>query len=169
MSTSDVYFGDTGGDIYNKGAWVLHSLRWLLQDEKFFVVLRRMAYPDPELEQTTDGSACRFSDTDEFLAIAEKYGEMDLDWFFDVYLRQPGLPKLEQKQTGGKLQLTWEVPGDLPFPMPVEVRVDGELFRVEMKKGKGKLDVGQAKEVLVDPNAWLLKEEERAGRRKRER
>ena len=161
MSTAEVYFGATGGDIYNKGAWVLHSLRWLVGDEKFFVALRRMAYPDPALENLRDGSACRFSDTEEIRAIAEKYGEQQLGWFFDVYLRQPALPTLEHELKNGKLKLEWIVPDGLPFPMPVEVRIDGELRRIDMKKGKATVDVGRSEDVVVDPNAWLLKTEVR--------
>ena len=166
MSTAEVYFGATAGDIYNKGAWVLHTLRWLVGDEDFFVALRRMAYPDPELEKTTDGRACRFSDTDEILAIAEQHTGQELDWFFELYLRQPALPELEEKLSGGTLTLEWKTPDDLPFPMPVEISVDGELRRVEMKKGKAKVKVGKAEEVIVDPNAWLLKKEEKALRRR---
>lgn len=166
MSTAEVYFGATGGDIYNKGAWILHTLRWLLEDEKFFVALRRMAYPDPAKEKSTDGSACRFSDTEEIRAIAEKHGEMDLEWFFELYLRQPELPELEESLKSGTLSLEWKTPNKLPFPMPVEVSVDGSLHRVEMKGGKGKLKVGRAKDVIVDPNAWLLKKEVKAMRRK---
>jgi len=169
MSTADVYFGATGGDIYNKGAWVLHTLRWLVGDEHFFVALRRMAYPDPALEKTTDGSACRFSDTDELLAIAEEHTGRELDWFFELYLRQPALPELEEKLSGGTLRLEWKTPDDLPFPMPVEVSLDGELHRVEMKKGKGLLKTNGAEEVVVDPNAWLLKKEDKAMRRRPQR
>ena len=36
----------------------------------------------------------------------------------------------EQVLRGGIL--TWVVPDDLPFPMPVEVEVGGERHRVEM-------------------------------------
>src|SRR5690606_23767023 len=48
-------------DIYPEGGYVLHTLRYLLGDEAFFLVLRRMAYPDPALEGTSVGCrACRF-------------------------------------------------------------------------------------------------------------
>jgi len=155
MDTAAVYFGGQGGDIYYKGAWVLHTLRFLVGDEKFFLALRRMAYPDPALEKTNDGSACRFADTEEIRAIAEEHTGMDLAWFFEVYLRQPALPELVVKRRGSKLTLAWEVPDDLPFPMPVEVRVGDELVRVELPEGEAELDVGKA-EIEVDPHRWLL-------------
>ncbi len=166
MSTADVYFGATGGDIYNKGAWVLHTLRWVVGDEDFFVALRRMAYPDPTLEGTTDGSACRFSDTEEIRAIAETHTKQDLKWFFELYLRQPAIPKLEQTMEGGVLTLRWVVPEGLSCPMPLEVEIDGERTRLAMKDGSGNIDVPEGASVVIDPDGWILKEEERAGRRR---
>ncbi|MEQ1894934.1 MAG: M1 family metallopeptidase, partial [Planctomycetota bacterium] len=106
-STAEMYFGDKegapGADIYYKGSWALHSLRWLVGDEEFLRALRRMAYPDPTLEQKTDGSACRFATTEEILASAAQECGLELDWFFEVYLRQPKLPELAWKEQGGKL------------------------------------------------------------------
>ncbi|MDH3530328.1 MAG: M1 family metallopeptidase, partial [Acidobacteriota bacterium] len=43
------------GDIYGKGASVLHTLRYLIGDSAFFRSLRRMAYPAKSLESVTDG------------------------------------------------------------------------------------------------------------------
>lgn len=161
--TSDsIYFSKTGsdapgGDIYFKGSWVCHSLRWLLGDETFFKVLRRWAYPDPELEKTTDGSAVRFSDTDELLAIAEEVSGRKLGWFFEVYLRRGPLPVLVVERDGGTLSLRWEAPDALPFPMPVEVMVGGEARRVPMEGGQATLEVGEA-EVEVDPELRVLRD-----------
>ena len=47
--------GGPGQDIYFKGAWVLHTLRYLIGDDAFFRALRRMAYPRKEMESYTDG------------------------------------------------------------------------------------------------------------------
>lgn len=156
LSSAQVYFGDQAGDIYNKGAWVLHSLRWLVGDYDFFIFLRRVVYPWQELENTSDGSACRFTDTEEIRNLAEKYSRRDLGWFFDIYLRQPALPELISELEEGLLTLTWKVPGERPFPMPVEVRVGDRLRRVDMSRGTGRVLVGE-KEYEVDPNRWLLK------------
>jgi len=162
-STRDMYFGDRpdspGSDIYNKGCWILHTLRWTVGDDAFFPILRRMAYPDPELENRTDGSACRFATTDELLAIAEELSGQDLDWFFEVYLRQPKLPKLESKQKGDTLYLEWETPNDLPFPMPVQVQAGDLMMRVEVPEKGAKVDLHDADYVKVDPWNWLLKDE----------
>ena len=161
--TSDsIYFSKTGtdapgGDIYFKGSWVCHSLRWLLGDETFFKVLRRWAYPNPELETTTDGSAVRFSDTDELIAIAEQVSGRELGWFFEVYLRRGPLPVLVVERDGAELELRWEAPDGLPFPMPVEITVAGEARRVPMEGGEATLEVGEA-EVEVDPDLRVLRD-----------
>ncbi|MEM9381405.1 MAG: M1 family aminopeptidase [Planctomycetota bacterium] len=161
-TTDSIYFSQAGsdapgGDIYFKGSWVCHSLRWLLGDETFFRVLRRWAYPDPELEKTADGSAVRFADTDELIRIAEEVAERDLRWFFDVYVRRAALPELTSRTEGGVLHLEWSAPDDLPFPMPIEVVIDGTARRVPMKDGKVSFEVGDA-EVEIDPGHKLLRE-----------
>ncbi len=159
-TTDSIYFAQSGedapgGDIYYKGSWVCHSLRWCLGDETFFKVLRRWAYPDPALEKTTDGSATRFATTEELQAIAEKVSGKELGWFFDVYLRRGPLPKLVEERDGGTLRLSWEAPDGLPFPMPVEIVVDGQARRVEVPDGGATVDVGGAK-VKVDPRRQML-------------
>ena len=160
-TTDSIYFAQTGGDapggdIYFKGSWVCHSLRWALGDEAFFEVLRRWAYPEPALEEVTDGSHCRLVTTDELIGIAERVTERELDWFFDVYVKSAPLPRLEESLEGGVLTLRWDAPGDGPFPMPVEVFVDGEARRVEMPGGEATVEVGDA-EVAVDPDLRVLR------------
>jgi aminopeptidase N len=159
-STAEMYFGDVpgspGGDIYSKGAWIVHSLRWALGDEPFFRVLRRSAYPDPALEASTDGRACRFATTDELLGIAESVSGRELDWFFEVYLRQPALPELVARKEGETLHLEWRAPGGRPFPMPVEVQLGAEHVRVECPDGKGTLHVGAGVTYAVDPRERVL-------------
>jgi aminopeptidase N len=145
------------GDIYGKGACVMHSLRWLLGDAKFFVALRRMAYPDPALERVTDGSQIRFSDTEEIRAITEKVAGVDLAWFFEAYLRRAALPELVVKQTEAALELSWKTPDDLPFPMPLPVSVDGAMQRVEMPGGRASLPLNAGAKVEVDPEGWVLR------------
>ena len=159
-TTDSIYFAQDGsdapgGDIYFKGSWVCHSLRWYLGDETFFKVLRRWAYPDPALEGTTDGSATRFATTDEIESIAEEVSGEELGWFFDVYVRRGPLPKLVENREGEVLSLTWETLENLPFPMPVPITVNGEPRRIEMGAEGATVEVGGA-EVEVDPRRLLL-------------
>ncbi len=148
-------------DVYFKGSWVLHTLRWAVGDDaKFFRALRRMAYPDPALESTTDGSACRFETTDGILAIAEEHTGLELDGFFEVYLRQPKLPRLHRERRGDELLLEWELPVDVVFEVAVPVRVGTELRRIPMPGGRATVAVPRGVDVAIDPDQRLLLERE---------
>jgi aminopeptidase N len=144
------------GDIYGKGALILHSLRYLIGDDAFFRSLRRMAYPTKEMEKVTDGRQERLVNTDDFLTIAEAESKMELDWFFELYLRQPKLPKLIAETQGDRLDLRWDTPNAMPFPMPIDVVVSGKTQRVEMKDGRASVAYTGAVPT-VDPNGWVLK------------
>ena len=150
-----IYFENGGSnDIYFKGAWVLHTLRWLLGDDRFFQCLRRFCYPTEAARKATDGSQCRLVDTDDFVALCSEIEGRDLGWFFEVYVRQPQLPRLRQDWQGGVLSLQWEVPDGLPFELPVPVRSGDKTVRVPMPGGKGELKTG--KEYEVDPDQRVL-------------
>jgi aminopeptidase N len=159
MDSQQIYFADGGhnNDIYFKGSWVVHTLRWQLGDEKFFQCLRRFCYPTPESEKVTDGSQVRLVDTEDFVKLSSKIAGSDLAWFFEVYLRQPKLPKLEQEVKDGVLQLHWVVPEGLTFSVPVPVKVGDKTERVAMQEGKGTLKVGTRK-FEIDPDWQLLME-----------
>jgi aminopeptidase N len=144
------------GDIYGKGAYILHTLRYLIGDKAFFNALRHMAYPNKQMETFTDGRQERLVNTDDFLTIAEQDSGKKLDWFFELYLRQPKLPRLVTETSGNTLDLRWETPNNLPFPMPIDVEVNGKIQRVEMKDGKASIKfTGTAP--VVDPKGWVLK------------
>ncbi|MGB5014904.1 MAG: M1 family aminopeptidase, partial [Pyrinomonadaceae bacterium] len=152
---------DSDGDIYGKGAYFLHTLRYLIGDKAFFAALRHMAYPTKELESYTDGRQERLVNTDDFLTIAEKDSGMELDWLFEMYLRQPKLPKLVTNipadcATNCPMLLRWETPNDMPFPMPIDVVINGKTERIEMKDGKGSVRYTGTPPV-VDPKGWVLR------------
>jgi aminopeptidase N len=153
LQAPDYIKGD--GDIYGKGAVVLHTLRYLIGDAAFFRALRRMAYPTKAMERITDGRQVRFVNTDDFLTIAEEESKMDLGWFFELYLRQPKLPKLDVDRKGDKLYLKWETPNDMPFPMPIDIEVNGKVQRVEIPAGAKPIEVvGTGK---IDPKGWVFR------------
>lgn len=142
--------------IYTKGAWVLHSLRYLIGDEAFFLSLRRMAYPHPAVEMLQNGKQCRFATTDDFRLIAEEASGMDLSWFFDVYLRQPQLPVLKTQVANNRLNLYWETPDDLPFAMPVDVRIDGTTRRLSVTQEGIELPLRPGQRPEIDPDNWVM-------------
>ena len=155
MAAPDYLTSD--GDIYGKGAAILHTLRYLIGEKPFFASLRRMAYPDPRMEKVTSGAQVHFATTDDFLHIAEKQSGTDLDWFFEVYLRQPKLPKLVTEKTNDHLTLHWDSPDGLPFPMPVEVKVGETTKRYELRTGTVTIPIAAGQNAVVDPDGWILK------------
>jgi aminopeptidase N len=158
MSEPDYVNSD--GDIYGKGAYFLHTLRYLIGDKAFFNALRHMAYPTKEMEKFTDGRQERLVNTDDFLTIAEADSGMKLDWLFEMYLRQPRLPRLATagsgSGSGGVMTLSWETPNNMPFPMPIDVVINGKAQRIEMKDGKATVTYTGAPPV-IDPDGWVLK------------
>ncbi len=148
-------------DIYFKGAWVLHTLRWVVGDDAFFRALRRMAYPDSALARTRDGRAVRFADTRDFQTIAEAESGRALDWFFDTYVHQAALPRLVVTHVRDTLTLAWKTERGGPFPVPVEVTVGDRTRVVELRDGTATLQVPAGAAVTIDPNGRLLFDLER--------
>ncbi|MDQ7039854.1 MAG: M1 family metallopeptidase [Rhodothermus sp.] len=162
-TTTEMYFADPGtgqtdNDIYYKGAWVLHTLRYLIGDDAFFQALRRMAYPDPFLERVADGRQCRFVTTDDFITLVEAITGQELAWFFEVYVRRAALPRLIVNREPDRLVLRWEAPDNLPFPMPVEVQLGEVRRRLPMPDGEAIVPLGELEaEPIVDPDHWILR------------
>ena len=72
--------------VYNKGAWLLHSLRQILGDEAFFALLRDYA-GDPEL---VHGTVLR----EDFIAAAGRAAGRDLGGFFAPWLETESVPEV---------------------------------------------------------------------------
>lgn len=156
-----VYEEDKGGagqDIYYKGAWVLHTLRYLIGDDNFFEVTRRIVYgrPDPR----PGNFKPRFGTTPEYIGIVRQVTGEDLQWFFDVYLYAAELPDLIEERAGDRLTLRWKAPGDRPFPLPLDVSIDGKVQKVPMPGGTATLTVPAAAHVVLDPDAHILRRAE---------
>ncbi|UIJ44025.1 M1 family metallopeptidase [Sphingomonas cannabina] len=149
--------GGPGGDIYNKGAWMLHTLRDLIGDKAFFEVTTRAVYgrPDPR----PGNFKPRFGSTAEYRRIVNEVTGKDYGWFFDVYLSEAALPDLVESRSGDALTLAWKTPGDRPFPMPVEVQIglDGPVKVVPMTGGSGTLAVPAGEHIIIDPAAKILR------------
>ena len=98
--------------------------------------------------------------TADFKAIAEAVSGKDLGWFFNAYLYQAELPKLVTVRDGQWLNLTWESGSDLPFAMPVEVKVGDSIEIAPMTEGAGRIDLGSATaHYLLDPENHILRDD----------
>ena len=160
MEVEQVYEKEVGPalDIYYKGSWIMHTLRHLIGDEAFFDTVKTLLYgtADPQPGQFTTV----YRNTDDFIRIVNERTGQDLNWFFDVYLYQASLPKLTQERTNNQLTLNWLTPQNLPFPMPVEVSVNGEITTLRLP-AQNTLAVNPKDVVIVDPNSKLLRYEAR--------
>lgn len=147
--------GGAGQDIYYKGSWILHTLRYLIGDQAFGDVTRLAVYgrTDPK----PGNFSPRYGSTKEYIDFVRQVTGKDYGWFFDVYMYRAGLPDLIETRSGDTLTLTWKAPGDLPFPMPIEVSVDGVVRRVAMPGGTATLPVPAGAHVVIDPQARVLR------------
>lgn len=144
------------GDVYGKGSLVIHTLRQLIGDKLFFEAVRREVYgrPDPRPGNFT----ARFGSTREFIDIVNQVTGKDYSWFFNVYLYQAALPKLASRFENGTLRLIWQTPNDLPFPMPVEVRVGYHIETIAMTDNKGELRLSSPTDITIDPASKVLRQ-----------
>jgi len=149
--------------VYEKGALVLHALRYVLGDETFFEVLR-------EYVRTY---AFTPSTVDDFRRLAAERAGENLDWFFDEWLDRPGCPHIELADVTvepGDGEGVWTVVVSLAQPahlsrMPIDVVVlgdDGRARRVrtalDRKAHTVKIEVAfPVKRVVLDPDDWVLR------------
>lgn len=165
----EVYFGRTDAtdqDVYFKGAWFLHTLRWAFRarhgaeegDAAFFRALRHITYPDPSLEADTTCAACRFVTTRDVRNAFEAFYGDDLGDAFRLYLEQPTLPRLVADVRDDVLRLRWVTPPGYPLALPVEVALGAERMVVPMEDGTGSIPL-RGRPFTIDPDDWLLVEE----------
>jgi len=157
--TEEQVYSETEGpgqDIYNKGALMLHTLRQLIGDQAFFDSIRRLVYgrPDPR----PGNFSPRYASTDDYIAIVDQVSGRDLRWFFDVYLRDAALPRLDEQRVGDTLKLRWVTGHGKPFPMPIEVQVGDTVHTVPMHDGSGQLQVPAGSLLIVDPRSKVLRD-----------
>ena len=111
---------------YNKGAYLLHMLRWILGDDDFFDGLNAYVN-DPAL-------AYNFVKTDDLQAHLELSGDTSLTEFFDDWFYGEGWPNYDIKWSvdvncGDKLRVeitqTNSAGLDIFYEMPVPIRFSG--------------------------------------------
>jgi len=107
-------------DAYNKGAWIIHTLRNVIDDnELFFKTLKGFAVDNAK------GIVCTEDVRDYF---AEKTG-IDLTKFFDQYLFNRKIPILEYAQENGQFYYRW-VGAINEFDMPINLLVNKSEKRI---------------------------------------
>lgn len=107
------YFNFRDGDIYTKGAWILHTLRETIMDDSvFFDIIKSFATK----------YAYRNVTSDDFIALVNQKTGRNYNWFFAQYLHNRFIPELEYYKTGNVFYYTWnKTYTSAPFPLPVVV------------------------------------------------
>lgn len=152
--TSDEAFNP---DIYGKGGWTLHTLRYLVGEQVFWQATRELLYGTAESQTLPYPIAPRYRTTEEFISIVNRLSGKDYQWLFDVYLYQAPLPELKTVAKDGLITLSWQTPGNKPFPMPVPVVFQGKAQTLDFSKGPVVLK-GQLSELSIDPEMWILRQ-----------
>src|SRR5438270_6366059 len=154
----------------DKGAMILHMLRWVLGEDKYNKTMRDFA----------SEFAGKTASMDDFKTIAEKnYGDQ-LTWFFSQWLDSTGAPEFKVKYTTYRLggaaaqqpkeektpgfRVTGEISQDLDlFRMPVDLRIDTdgrtENKRVEVIGTNSPFTIetfGRPRRISVDPDHHVL-------------
>lgn len=155
----------------DKGAMILHMLRWVLGEDKYNKTMREFAAE----------YAGKSATTDDFREVAEKnYGDQ-LTWFFSQWLDSTGAPEFKVKYTtyrlGGAVALqnpkeektpgfrvTGEISQDLDlFRMPVDLRIDTdgktENKRIEVVGTNSPFSIetfGRPRRISIDPDHHVL-------------
>ncbi len=151
-----------GNEVYQKGAWVMHMLRGVLQDDDlFYAALRNYLSLHPY------GNA----HTTDLQAELEAYLGMDLEQFFQQWVYGVERPNYEWgwMMDGDDLLLRVDqVQTDTGlFEMPLhfraysasdsmDLRVDNDAWQQEFILPLGGFD---ADNLVLDPDLWLLKHE----------
>lgn len=144
---------------YQKGGWVLHMLRRLMGDEKFFAGVRDY------YRNHREGNAL----TDDFRRAMEGHAGRPLDWFFREWIYEPGFPAYDAAwhwdEASKRLRLrVRQTQAGTPFRMPLEVEFKhGDETRREIVEVSGREQTfdfqleRRPQAVALDPDEWVLK------------
>jgi aminopeptidase N len=144
-------------DIYGKGGWTLHTLRWLIGDELFWQVTRELLYGKTDTHDLHYPIAPRYRNTEDFISIVNKLTGEDYTWLFDVYLKQAALPELKQTRTQEKIVLKWQTPDNLAFPMPIAISINGKSAIYTTIDNQITLQVNKKDHINIDPQMKVLR------------
>jgi aminopeptidase N len=146
--------------VTDKGAMILHMLRWVVGENKFLKIMRDFATK----------YAGKSASTDDFRELSEKvYGEK-LTWFYSQWMDSTSAPEFKAKYTFYRLgnnkgfRIVGAITQDLDlFRMPVNLRIDTdgrtEEKRIEVVGTDSPFSVetfGRPRRITVDPENRVL-------------
>ncbi len=134
------------GDIYGKGAFFMHTLRYVMGDEVFFPTLKKLA-TDPKY---TYDNTVMTSDVEQLFSGA--YGK-SMKPLFQLFLYTTDKLEIHVRQTGDDKYLVKLL--NIDMPLPVDIVTDAGTQRVTIDK-KGSTITSKTP-VQVDPKVFYLK------------
>ncbi len=157
----DIFSPEFQSLVTDKGAMILHMLRWVLGDQKYDQTMRTFAAK----------YAGKSASLDDFRALAEQNYGQQLTWFFSQWLDSTGAPEFKTKYTiyrlgnGKGFRVVGQISQDLDlFRMPVELKIDTdgktENKRVEVVGTNSAFNIetyGKPRRIVVDPDDRVLK------------
>jgi aminopeptidase N len=105
------------GDIYNKGALLMHTMRMQLNDDELFFRTLKSAISQFRKQNIS---------TDQLVSYFDEQTDLNLVALFDIYLRYAEPPTLQYQYDSlqGKVAYRWEEALKAEFPLRVEMTVD---------------------------------------------
>jgi aminopeptidase N len=134
------------GDIYGKGAFFMHTLRYVMGNDKFFPALKKLA-TDP---QYTYDNTVVTADVEKLFSGA--YGK-SLQPLFQLFLYTTDKLEVHVKQTKENEYLVKLL--NLDISLPIDVQTDIGIQRIMVDK-KG-ATVTSNNQVIIDPKVFYLK------------
>ncbi len=145
--------------VYDKGAWVLHTLRYVIGDTAFFRLLRTYV-ADPRYRF---GNAT----TADFKNLAEQVSGQELDWFFEQWVYREGRPELRYAWKSQGTQLTLrlqQIQAGESYRLPLELAAiaGADTFRFTFQHDGGCQEYAfttarPVERLVIDPDDWVLK------------
>jgi aminopeptidase N len=114
------YFDSNDEDIYNKGSWVLHSLRTTLENDSLFFDILKMFRLENHQKQIF---------TETFIDLVNKKTGKDYNWFFKQYLFRREAPILEFCWKNNSLYFKWTNTNE-DFELPIKIKVFDKTIKI---------------------------------------
>jgi aminopeptidase N len=134
-------------EIYSKGAYIIHTLRYLLGDDVFFPML--IAFLSDE-KYTYSNQI----ETKDFTDFVQQYSGKDLNDFFQLYLYTNTIPEVVVRKKG-KNRFAIHIP-NIDFNIPMDIKTSAGSKRVELSSTPTLVQSDTP--VIVDPEGWYLKQ-----------
>lgn len=145
-------------DVYYKGAWSLHTLRWVMGETAFWNTIRRALYGTTDPWNLSYPITPVRRSTEDFIAIASEEHGSDLNWFFDVYHRSTDLPILLSERSEHGIALRWSNYPDFPMQVPLVITEAGQSRELLATADGSIIPAGSSALVRIDPETKVLRD-----------